>query len=161
MPDTENSLVETSGIPEIEQEIEICGVIQAPVDSTLSIPEQAADAKATGDWISAVEAAAEAAETALRIRVSAIEAWTGENLFVNSQSDETIAEAIAALKEAVLGDIFPVGSVITTTTAEPPSFSGTWSEIVMPLTWNDIRTGSRSFEAGAGTGNLHFWERTE
>ena len=53
MPDTENS-IETEGIPEITLRLDVMDTIQAPVDATLSIAGQAADAKATGDAIALV-----------------------------------------------------------------------------------------------------------
>ena len=51
MADTENSILE-EGIPEITLQLEVMETVPAPVDSTLSIQGQAADAKATGDAIS-------------------------------------------------------------------------------------------------------------
>lgn len=54
MADTENSIT-TEGIPEISFEVEVMNTVQAPVDATLSIAGQAADAKATGDAIAAVQ----------------------------------------------------------------------------------------------------------
>lgn len=53
MADTENSILE-EGIPEITLELTVMDTITAPVDPTLSIAGQAADAKATGDAIAAV-----------------------------------------------------------------------------------------------------------
>ena len=64
MADTENS-IETEGIPEIELELEVRETVQAPVDDTLSIAGQAADAKATGDAISALQTTLEGAIAAL------------------------------------------------------------------------------------------------
>jgi hypothetical protein len=54
MADTENSLNETSGIPEIDYEVEVFGMTQAEVDKTLTIEDCAADAKATGQAIANV-----------------------------------------------------------------------------------------------------------
>ena len=64
MADTENS-IETEGIPEIELELEVRETVQAPVDATLSIAGQAADAKATGDAIAALQTETNAAIAAL------------------------------------------------------------------------------------------------
>ena len=50
MADTENS-IETEGIPEITLALTVMDTVTAPVDPTLSISGQAADAKATGDAI--------------------------------------------------------------------------------------------------------------
>ena len=54
-PNTENSIEESNGIPEISLQLEVMDTVEAPVDDTLSIAGQAADAKATGDAISALE----------------------------------------------------------------------------------------------------------
>ena len=51
MADTENSIVD-EGIPEITLQLSVMDTVQAPVDTTLSISGEAADAKATGDAIS-------------------------------------------------------------------------------------------------------------
>lgn len=51
MADTENSILE-EGIPEITLVLTVMETVQAPIDPTLSIEGQAADAKATGDAIS-------------------------------------------------------------------------------------------------------------
>ena len=64
MADTENS-IETQGIPEITLQVSVMETVQAPVDATLSIQGQAADAKATGDAIAAVNTALNAAIAAL------------------------------------------------------------------------------------------------
>ena len=50
MADTENS-IETEGIPEITLQLQVMDTVQAPVDSSLSVAGEAADAKATGDAI--------------------------------------------------------------------------------------------------------------
>ena len=50
MADTENS-IETEGIPEITLQLQVMDTVQAPVDSSLTIAGQSADAKATGDAI--------------------------------------------------------------------------------------------------------------
>lgn len=64
MADTENS-IETSGIPEITLTLDVMETVQAPVDATLSIAGQAADAKATGDAISNLNTSLTAAIAAL------------------------------------------------------------------------------------------------
>lgn len=64
MADTENS-IETQGIPEITLVLTVMDTVQAPVDATLSIAGQAADAKATGDAIALVQSALGAAIAAL------------------------------------------------------------------------------------------------
>lgn len=52
-------------IPEITFTLEVSETVQAPVDPTLSIQGQAADAKATGDAINALQIAMTAAIAAL------------------------------------------------------------------------------------------------
>lgn len=64
MADTENS-IETEGIPEITLSLSVMDTVQAPVDDTLSISGEAADAKATGDAISALSTTLTAAIAAL------------------------------------------------------------------------------------------------
>ena len=64
MADTENS-IENEGIPEITLVLTVMDTVTAPVDPTLSIAGQAADAKATGDAIAALQIAVNAAIAAL------------------------------------------------------------------------------------------------
>ena len=64
MADTENS-IDTQGIPEITLGLEVMETVQAPVDATLSIAGEAADAKATGDAIANLQTALTAAIAAL------------------------------------------------------------------------------------------------
>ena len=54
-----------NNIPEISLTLEAQDTVQAPVDDTLSIAGQAADAKATGDAIAALQTAVNAAIAAL------------------------------------------------------------------------------------------------
>ena len=120
MADTDNS-IETQGIPEITLQMEVMDTVQAPVDATLSISGEAADAQATGNAIAALQT--------------------------------TMNAAIAAL--------FPIGSIYISTSSTSPAFYGTWVEIVIPTTYVDLKNGMRSYVNGTGTGNLHFWRRTE
>lgn len=119
MADTENS-IETQGIPEITLTLSVMETVQAPIDPTLSIQGQAADAKATGDAITNLQTA------------------------VNT--------AIASL--------FPIGAIYCTTSDTAPVFYGTWVEILIPMSHGDIEDGTRTYENGTGTGNLHYWRRT-
>lgn len=54
-PNTESSIQET-GIPTLTMEVSPSTEVQWPVDATLSIAEEAADAKATGDAINDLQA---------------------------------------------------------------------------------------------------------
>lgn len=64
MPDTENSIA-NEGIPVITLTLNVMDTVPAPVDPTLSIAGQAADAKATGNAIAALDAAYKSAIAAL------------------------------------------------------------------------------------------------
>ena len=64
MADTENS-IETEGIPEITLQLQVMDTVQAPVDDTLSVAGEAADAKATGDAIANLQSTLGAAIAAL------------------------------------------------------------------------------------------------
>lgn len=61
---TENS-IEEQGIPEIRLDLQVAETVQAPVDATLTISGQAADAQATGQAIAAARTALETAIAAL------------------------------------------------------------------------------------------------
>ena len=65
MADTENSIEETQGIPEITLQFEVMTTVPAPVDPTLTISGQAADAKATGDAIANLQTVLTAAIAAM------------------------------------------------------------------------------------------------
>lgn len=215
MPNTEESILETNGIPEIEMEMEVSGMTQAPVDKSLTMADMAADAKAVGDRF----ADDEADLSSVINDVAAIKQWTGENIKVNSQQDaktvaqlaedvdtiskytgedikidddqdaKTIAEALddidkktgediklddtvsaPTLKEAIQSAMdvqWPVGSMFITVSETLPAAIaaiGTWVEVAIPLTYGDIRKGTRSYEepeSGFEFGTIHFWMRTE
>ena len=63
-PNTESS-IEESGIPEITLTLSVMDTVQAPVDATLSISGEAADAKATGDAIANLQTVLTAAIASL------------------------------------------------------------------------------------------------
>lgn len=64
MADTEQNIL-TDGIPEITLQLEVAETVPAPVDPTLSIAGQAADARATGQAIQLVNNTLSAAIAAL------------------------------------------------------------------------------------------------
>lgn len=125
------------GIPEVSFEVEVSNVVQAPIDDTLSISGEAADAKATGDAIAAAKA----------------------------ELQEEI-DALDTGVDSVPGRLYPVGAIYISTSATAPTFGGSdwvWTEIMIPTTWGDLDDGSRSYrakESGDTTGNIHFWLRT-
>lgn len=125
------------GIPEVSFTLQVANTVQAPIDDTLSIEGQAADAKATGDAIAQAKAD-------LQEEIDAIE--TGV--------------------ESVAGQLFPVGSIHVSTSATAPTFGGNtwaWTEILIPMTWGDLEDGQRSYRekaAGDAVGTMHFWLRT-
>lgn len=59
----------------------------------------------------------------------------------------------------VLNTFFPVGSIYTSTSSSAPTFGGTWQEVKIMATWDDLKTGNRSYATGTGTGTLHYWKR--
>lgn len=142
MPNTEESIQE-NGIPEISFTMQANTTIPQAVDDTLTIEDEAADAKATGDAIRALEG-----------DIGALNATT---LYMDGET-RTPANTIAA----VIAALFPIGSMyITTGSAQPPAvLDFTWTEILMPITWGDAANGSRSWTAGTGSGTVHYWRRT-
>lgn len=56
MPNTEQSIEETGGIPVIEFEVDVFGMTKYPTDKTLRIPDMPADAKEVGDQLADIEA---------------------------------------------------------------------------------------------------------
>lgn len=160
MPNTEQSIEQTGGVPEIEMEVEVFGMAMYPTDKTLSIENMPADAKKTGDAIR--DANDDIAEVLLDVK--ALQEETGEDIPLNSLEDSpTIAEAVGDM----MGNIYPVGAVFVTAAGELPSLIaalGTWVEIALPLKHGDKLNGTRSYtEVGTGftPGNLRFFLRTE
>ena len=124
------------GVPEVTFTLQVAETVQAPIDPTLSIEGQAADAKATGDAINAAKAE-------LQEEIDAL--------------DDDIA--------AVAGLLFPVGSICVTTSSTAPTFGAetwNWQEIMIPVTQGDLMDGARSYQnkgSGDTPGTLHFWLR--
>lgn len=155
MPNTEQSIEETGGVPEIEMEVEVFGMVQYPTDKTLSQADMAADAKAVGEAIGNVEASISDLEADFSGEIERVETSIAET---KTELEQEIVTAFARM--------YPVGSVYISTLETLPmeiAQVGVWEEIAMPLTWADIRTGSRSYmppEGGFQPGNLHIWLRT-
>lgn len=142
MADTENSLLHTDGIPEIdysievlnetetggipaiEYEMEVMNEMPRETDKSLTIEDCAADAKATGDAIS--------------------------NLAADISDYEGKAPKI----------VYPIGSIYVSTSSEPPYFPNTyWQEVIPVATVAQIKSGSMDFTPGVGTGTAHYWQR--
>lgn len=125
------------GIPEVSFELEVSNVVQAPIDDTLTISGEAADAKATGDAIAAAKA----------------------------ELQEEI-DALDTGVDSVPGRLYPVGAIYVSTSATAPTFGGTtwvWQEILLPVKFGDLMDGTRSYVAkgsGVTAGTVHFWLRT-
>lgn len=171
MADTENSIM--NGIPEISLSVEVSGMTQAEVDKTLTLEDCAADAKAVGDRFGNVESSIYDLDQkidedvgAVSDRVTVIEAWTGESIPLHpaseeTESEETIADAITELQQGTMANVYPIGSIYMTTSDQAPSFFGTvWEEILITATWTQLKNGMRSHIAGTSTGTVHFWVRT-
>ena len=62
--------------------------------------------------------------------------------------------------EEALEMLFPVGSIYMSTSSTAPSFGGTWQEIRITETWAQVEADTQGYEAGAGTGSVHYWRRT-
>ena len=189
----QDSIESTGGIPEITMTMQVSGMTQMPVDKTLTLADMAADAKATGDAIANLAAdisdindwtgddiytnATEKAQSGKKIRgsisdlntavtgvsdrVTAVEAWTGEDIPATSAQG---SPSIASRLTGIVGEAYPIGSVYISTSSEPPSFEGTWVEIAVTATWNQLKTGRRGYSAlgtGEEGGPLHFWLRIE
>lgn len=126
------------GIPSVSFSVSVSEVVQAPIDTTLSISGMSADAKATGDAI-------RQAQTELQGEI------------------DGLSEDLSGFFDA----LFPVGSIYVSTSDSAPSFGGedwNWIEVLIPVKQGDLIDGTRSFvevQEGDETGTLHFWKRIE
>lgn len=152
-----NSINNSGGLPVITFSISVSGMTTYPTDKTLSIRDMAADAKETGDAIDALESAT----TDLGLAVEGIQAWTAADIPMNGgEHSPSIADAI----DDIAGVSYPVGSIYMTVSDEEPGFPGTWVEIAITATFNQIKSGKRGYEEleeGQTGGDVHFWLRTE
>lgn len=155
MPNTDQS-INDSGIPTLSFTVTPSTVVQAPVDDTLSIAGEAADAKAVGDAVA--DLSADISDNSEDI--AAIKNWTGEDIKVNSESDDSIAKAIDDLNDSILGSAYPVGSIYMSISDTVPDFEGTWQEIVISHSLVQLKNGGANYEPGTGTGTVHYWLRT-
>lgn len=135
----------SENIPTITLQVSASNTVQAPIDDTLSIAGQAADAKAVGDAI-------EDAKTELQ-----------EDIETASETLQGNIDTLSGTVGNLPGTLFPIGIVCVTTSEDPPSFVGTWQEVMIPATWGDLEDGARSYAARGESdtpGTLHFWIRT-
>lgn len=166
-PNTDESIQETGGVPVLHMTVSPSLNVQTPVDKTLSISEMAADAKATGDAINNLGSELEQEITDLAADVIP-KNWIDDSLALEGMVAEskTVGDALSSLREAIASitnTTYPVGSIyMTTETSVPASIGGTWTEILIPMTWNDLKKGSRSY-ANLGSDQpertIHFFLR--
>lgn len=167
-PNTDESIQETGGVPVLHMTVSPSQNVQTPVDKTLSISEMAADAKATGDAINNLGSALE--EEIAELAADVIpKSWIDSTLTHEGQVAESkavgdaISEILAAIA-SLTNMTFPVGSIYMTTAENVPvTLGGTWVEILMPVTWNDLKKGSRTYaELGENPPErtVHFFLRT-
>lgn len=151
-PNTEQSIL-NEGIPVLHFQIAPSQVIYSPVDKTLSISEMPADAKATGDAIQNVKDLLDDDIAGLASDIVDLRNDLTEDI-------DEIQETLASLSNL----FYPVGSVyVTIETSVPERFTGTWVEIAMPTTWNDLKRGTRSYVEleSDPERTVHFFLRTE
>ena len=111
-PDTESSLVETQGIPEITLTMEVSGMTQYPTDKTLAVEDMPADGKYVGlalegirGDIGDVSTAIQTEEEARIEAVNAVDAKTAEDILIAEESETTIADKLAELDGKTGADI--------------------------------------------------------
>ena len=169
---TEESIADI-GIPEISLELSTSEMTTRPTDKTLTADGEPADAKATGDRISAAE------ETIADLGADVSGILEEIDTFVTTDMiDATLtaeggaadakatgdAIAAAVVTAATIAALYPVGSVYVTTLASVPrSITGTWQEITVSATWADLKNGTRGYAllpTGTQPGTLHFFLRT-
>lgn len=56
--------------------------------------------------------------------------------------------------------MFPVGSIYISTSSTEPTFGGTWEEVLIKQTLEEVKSGEAHYTAGQSTTNLHYWRRT-
>lgn len=153
-------------------------VMTVPIDATLTHSNEAADARATGVAIAAaesrmsgeianVEAEMARYESGIDGQISEFETdITGQIRTLEDDVDGQIAaleSGVSAEIDAIPGNLFPVGSIFMTVNASvPTAMPGTWTEILIPTTWNDLKNGTRNWQGAGQTagGTIHFFLRT-
>ena len=175
---TEESIADI-GIPEISLELSTSEMTTRPTDKTLTADGEPADAKATGDRISAAEETIADLGADVSGILEDIDTFVTKDMIDATLSTEggvadakATGDAIAAAavsaaanaKTAVISTLYPVGSVyVTTLTSVPQGITGTWQEITVNATWADLKNGTRGYgllPTGTQPGTLHFFLRT-
>lgn len=158
MADTENSLNETSGIPEIDYEVEVFGMTQAEVDKTLTIEDCAADAKAVGDRFGDVEGDIGDMDAAIQ----AINAWTGEDIRLKPGTEQTVSAAIEAANTRMASaiqmsteDTRNTKDAIDSVASGLSDLSGTVTDLSGTVTELGERTASDIPYGTTGTDSIH------
>lgn len=143
MPDSENN-INQNGIPQIRMTV---------TPSQDQPPELRVTVSPSNNVMTPVDPTLKIAEMAADAKA------TGDaigNLETDISDLSTDIEGIPAV-------IYPVGSIIMTASAETPGFSGTWTEIAITATWDQLTSGKRGYatlEEGETGGAVHFWMRT-
>lgn len=122
MPDTENSIVNTGGVPQALLNVEGNGIVQTPVDATLSIENMAADAKATGEAIQGVQ------DQIDRIN----ETLEADYVKLSAQEMTKVQKEQVQANLGIIDLIYPVGSVFICATGVNPNaqFANTTWEMI-------------------------------
>lgn len=139
MPDTEQSLIDTPGIPEVEllvdvlnapeivMQVEVSGMTKTEVDKTLSIEDCAADAKATGQAIANVAAALADYEEEVDSRTAA------DIPYDDSQSPNSIQEEIEEVALDLHGQIEEVSGDVQSVADDLSGFQTDVYDLLYPI----------------------------
>lgn len=162
----------------VEDSVHDALVMTVPIDPTLTQSMVAAEAKATGDAIESLRAEITGDIGNIETEMSDFEGSVQGQIDDLSEEvtgqiedlTQSIGTRLDEFETEVEGEIdaipeimFPVGSIYMTTNASVPAgIPGTWTEILIPMTWNDLKNGTRNWqEAGQTGGTVHFFLRTE
>lgn len=174
---TEDSIADI-GIPEISLELSTSEMTTQPTDKTLTADGEPADAKATGDRITAVEESLadigadvstiieDIGDFVTKDMIDATLSTAGGVADAKATGDAIAAASVSAAanaKTAVIAALYPVGSVyVTTLSSMPQEITGTWQEITVSATWADLKNGTRGYAllpTGTQPGSMHFFLR--
>lgn len=77
----------------------------------------------------------------------------------NAAGNQITGNLVTTDIPTLLNEVFPVGCIYANTSSVAPTFVGTWQEIKVQRTWDDMANGESNYAYGSGTGSLHFWRR--